>query len=187
MRANREKLSNALGISGEWATLTQVHGCRAVRAGEPGAPEHGDALVTDGVPAAVMVADCVPVALVGETRSGVAHAGWRGLCGGVIEEALKALDEPARSWIGPGIGPCHFEVGPEVERRFVESYPSAPSFTTMRDGRRWFDLPAATRWVLRFNGLEVDDDPVPCTFCDRNFYSFRRDGVTGRQAVIVWR
>jgi copper oxidase (laccase) domain-containing protein len=142
--------------------------------------------VTDGFrPVAVLVADCIPVAIVGSSRSAVAHAGWRGLVSGVLEEALKILDDEApRAWIGPGIGPCHFEVGPELPGRFAESYPDAPSFSV---GGTHFDLPAATRWVLRSNGVEVSDDPVPCTYCDPSFYSYRRDGVTGRQAVVAWR
>ncbi len=177
-------MSDALGIAAEWATLKQVHGCRAVLASD--SKEEGDALLTDGPrPVAVLVADCVPVAIRGGTRTAVAHAGWRGLVSGVLEEALKALDDDApRAWIGPGIGPCHFEVGPGVPRSFAESYLGAPSFSV---GGRHFDLPAATRWVLRSNGVEVSDDPVPCTYCDQNFYSYRRDGVTGRQAVVAWR
>ena len=196
---NRNRLSRALGISQEWVTLTQVHGCRAVRAGEARG-EEGDGLIaeTGDPPISVLVADCAPIAIAGRSRSAVVHGGWRGLCSGVIEEALKMLqeDEP-QAWVGPAIGPCHFEVGPDVVRRFAESYPGAPPFTVggsgkvegsgEREGAMHFDLPAATRWVLRSNGVEVDDDPAPCTFCDTNFYSYRRDGMTGRQAVIAWR
>ena len=190
VRANRDKVSRALGIGEEWATLTQVHGCRAVVAGDPAASEEGDALVTSAgaQPAAVLVADCIPVALVGTTRSAVVHAGWRGLCAGVIEEALKVLDDGAPgAWMGPGIGPCHFEVGREVATSFAAAYPDAPDLSGERSGKLYFDLAGATRWVLRSLGVEVDDDPVPCTMCDPNLYSYRRDGVTGRQAVIVWR
>jgi YfiH family protein len=181
--ANRRRVSDALGIPEQWATLNPVHGCRAVLATDPAL--EGDALITDGPrPVAVLVADCIPVAIVGRSRSAVAHAGWRGLVSGVVEEALKILDDQElKAWIGPGIGPCHYEVGPELPRRFAESYPDAPSFSIGNH----FDLPGATRWVLRCNGVEVGEDPVPCTFCDPNFYSFRRDGVTGRQAVVVWR
>jgi YfiH family protein len=190
VRANRDRVSRALGIGGEWATLTQVHGCRAVVAKDPAAHEEGDALVTSAglPPAVVLVADCIPVALVGSTQSAVAHAGWRGLCAGVIEEAVNALDDEApRAWLGPGIGPCHFVVGREVAETFAAAYPEAPDFCSRKNGKLHFDLAGATRWVLRSRGVQVDDDPVPCTVCDSNLYSYRRDGVTGRQAVIVWR
>lgn len=184
---NRRMVSRALGIGAEWATLTQVHGCRAVVASE--VIEEGDAMVTSAgaPPAAVLVADCIPVALVGSTRSGVAHAGWRGLSAGVIEEALKLLGESPRAWMGPAIGSCHFEVGSEVAGGFAAAYPDAPDFGSEKNGKLYFDLPGAARWVLRSLGVDVDDDPVPCTVCDPNLYSYRRDGVTGRQAVIVWR
>jgi purine-nucleoside/S-methyl-5'-thioadenosine phosphorylase / adenosine deaminase len=190
VRANRDKVSRALGIEGEWVTLRQVHGGRALVADDPAACEEGDALVTSvgGPPAAVLVADCIPVALVGSTRSAVVHVGWRGLCAGVIEEALKALDDEAvRAWIGPGIGKCHFEVGREVADSFEAAYPDALDFCSEDRGKLHFDLPGAARWVLRSKAVDVDDDPASCTVCDPNLYSYRRDGVTGRQAVIVWR
>lgn len=156
-----------------------------------GTGQEGDALATSatGIPLAVMAADCLPVALVGEESSAVAHAGWRGLCAGVLEAAMAKFapgDRPV-AWIGPSIGPCHYQVGAEVVDTFRSANPEAPEFWTSDGDRFRFDLRAAARWVLRKAGAQVDDDDPPCTFCDSRFYSFRRDGETGRHAVVVWR
>lgn len=192
VRANRQKVSTVLGVSPDWVVPTQVHGCRSVRACDvnPGLDDEADAVTTDlpGVTVAVMVADCIPLALLGQERSTVAHAGWRGLCAGVIEQAIKSNgDENLEGWIGPCIGPCHFEVGQEMVDAFHSAYPVAPSFADRRGGKLHFNLPAAAKWVLQRAGARVERHDPPCTFCDPNLYSFRRDGVTGRQAVLVWR
>jgi hypothetical protein len=94
-----------------------------------------------------------------------------------------------RAWIGPCIGPCHYEVGPEVAEQVARSAPQAPAFTTTIGGTTRFDLRAAARWLLEDAGATVAgaDDP-PCTWCDGRFFSHRRDrATTGRQAVVVWR
>lgn len=193
VRVNRQMVSEVLGVDAQWAVPRQVHGSRAVPASslKLGMDDEADAVTADlpGVPTAVMVADCIPLALVGGERSTVAHAGWRGLCAGVIEQAVESNgDEDLEAWIGPCIGPCHFEVGPEMVDTFRRAYPAAPRFWDRPGGKLHFNLPAAARWVLGQAGVCVlDRDDPPCTFCDPNLYSFRRDGVTGRQAVLVWR
>lgn len=160
-------------------------------AGECEVGRQGDALATSarGTPVAVMAADCLPVALVGSRSSAVAHAGWKGLCAGVLQAAIKtfAPDDPPKAWIGPSIGPCHYQVGSEVVDTFAGANPDAPEFWTADGDRFRFDMRAAARWVLRRAGAEVDDYEPPCTFCDSRFYSYRRDGETGRHAVVVWR
>lgn len=194
MTANRRAVSQALEIPSDWAAVHQVHGAQTVKVERGSVDEltarDADAIVTSaaGLPLAVMIADCLPIALQGEASSGVVHAGWRGLCSGVIDSAVEALAEPRpRAWIGPSIGPCHYEVGREVVERFKSSYAGSPTF--WEDGHRGirFDLRAAARWVLRIAGAVVDDDDPPCTACDQRFYSYRRDGETGRQAGLVWR
>lgn len=156
-----------------------------------GIGQEGDALATaaPGIPIAVMAADCLPVALVGRESSAVAHAGWRGLCAGVLEAAVKKFspDDPPAAWIGPSIGPCHYQVGAEVVDTFRSANPDSEDFWTADGDCFWFDMRAAARWVLRKAGAQVDGDDPPCTFCDSRFYSFRRDGETGRHAVVVWR
>lgn len=191
---NRRLISRTLGISSDWFTLRQVHGARVVEATESivgRAAPCADGIVARraGPPVAVATADCLPLALLGPSCRAVVHAGWRGLCSGVIQESVSALGEDpskVRAWIGPSIGPCHYIVGEEVAEAFRLQHPGAPDFSLRRDGSRRFDLRAAARWALRNSGVSVGDADPPCTFCDPLLYSHRRDGVTGRQAVIVW-
>jgi YfiH family protein len=192
--ANRLAVSRALGISPEWASVNQVHGTRTVRAdaSDPAGlgERDADAIVTSvaGLPIAVLVADCLPIALVGTNSSSVVHAGWRGLCSGVIESAVEELGETEpRAWIGPSVGPCHYQVGPRVIERFRAAYPESPVFWEGSEADMRFDLAAAGRWVLRKAGAVVEDHEPVCTSCDERFFSYRREGNTGRQAVLVWR
>jgi len=192
VRANRQRVARALDVPAEWAYLKQVHGAEVaevkVRTGKQ--VGLGDGLWTSepATPLAVMAADCLPVALVGGSSSAVAHAGWRGLAAGVLQAAVGAFGDAApRAWIGPSIGPCHYQVGPEVVDAFRAANPDTPAFWQADGSRFQFDLRAAARWVLRRAGARVDDYEPPCTFCDHRFFSFRRDGETGRHAVVVWR
>lgn len=204
--ANRRRVSEALGISTAWQTVRQVHGSGVFVATGPDVPPaapQADAVVvrTPGTPAAVLVADCVPVAVSGPGVAVAIHAGWRGLCGGVIEAALGhargagAAGQPGGedlcAWIGPCIGPCCFEVGPEVPARFAEGHPGAPRVCERVRGSLHFDLRAAAAHVLETAGVRLGGDPeVGCTACDPRFYSHRRDAgggaTTGRQALITW-
>jgi len=204
--SNRSAVADVLGISADWITPKQVHGTTVLsaQAASPGAaiPNEADAIVGwgPGRPIAVMTADCLPIALRGQAAYGVIHAGWRGLCSGVIDSAvaslrnsqtdLKSRDLKAadlRAWIGPSIGPCHFEVGPEVESAFARRYPGAPRFGVKVGGADHFNLWAAARWVLIHLGVNVGEENPACTYCDSAMYfSYRRDGLTGRQALIVW-
>lgn len=173
--------------------MRQVHGTGVLEVADPAECEgvRGDALHTGapGVPLAVMAADCLPVALVGPESSAVAHAGWRGLCAGVLQAAVATFSGGGRpvAWIGPSAGPCHYQVGGEVIEAFRRVNPGSPGFWAADGDRFLFDMRAAARWVLRNAGAEVDDYEPPCTVCDSRFYSFRRDGETGRHAVVVWR
>jgi polyphenol oxidase len=192
--ANRLAVSRALDIPGRWACARQVHGNRTVRADGQRVIElshqDADAIVTSvpGLPLAVLVADCLPIALVGRRSSSVIHAGWRGLCAGVIESAVKAMGERApRAWIGPSVGPCHYQVGAEVIDKFHAAYPHSPAFWEGTGADTRFDLTAAGRWVLKSCGVTVEDHKPVCTACDERFFSYRREGTTGRQAVLVWR
>jgi len=142
-----------------------------------------------GRPVAVLVADCVPIALTGPGLAGAVHAGWRGLCRGVIEAAAVAAGPGACAWIGPCIGPCCFEVGPEVPAEFAAGHPDVPDCSEVVDGTLRFDLRRAAAFALRAAGVGVAEAMgIPCTSCDPRFFSYRRDGpTTGRQALVTWR
>ncbi len=192
--ANRRRLREALALPAEPAWLEQVHGAAVAVLPRVGA-EPADAAVTftPGAVCAVLVADCLPVFLAGRAgdRVGIAHAGWRGLAGGVIEATVAALDcgpEALVAWLGPSIGPDAFEVGGEVREAFVGRDPGAAgAFRAGRAGRYLADLPALARRRLAALGVRDVRGGGPCTHADAaRFYSYRRDGATGRMAALAW-
>jgi hypothetical protein len=190
---NRRRLCAALGLPAEPAWLDQVHG-NAVAVLERGHAAAADAAVTfvRGQVCAVLVADCLPVFLAGRAgdRVGIAHAGWRGLAGGIIEATAAALGEPGSlvAWLGPAIGPDAFEVGGEVRETLLDRDPgAAPAFRAGRPGRFLADLAALARRRLAAVGVREVRGGGFCTHADaRRFYSYRRDGVTGRMAALAW-
>ena len=196
--ANRRAVSAALGIPAIWTTARQVHGREVLCAGERAAEAPAaDAILVRGpnLPVAVLVADCVPIALAGAGVAAAIHAGWRGLCAGVIEAAVArahpdgdAADTGGLSaWIGPCIGPCCFEVGPEVPAHFAAGHPGAPDCSVQVGSSLHFDLRRASAAVLEACGVTVAGEfDVPCTRCDPRFFSHRRDGTFDRQALVTW-
>jgi purine-nucleoside/S-methyl-5'-thioadenosine phosphorylase / adenosine deaminase len=191
---NRRRLREALALPVEPAWLDQVHGIGV--AVLPGPAEGGaDAAVTftPGHVCAVLVADCLPVVLASGDgdRVGIAHAGWRGLAAGVVEATVAALDcDPARlvAWLGPAIGPRAFAVGDVVRAAFLaRDAGAAGAFEAARDGRWLADLPALARRRLAAAGVGVVTGGEFCTHADPDrFYSYRRDGATGRMAALAW-
>jgi YfiH family protein len=192
--ANRKLLRTQLALPAEPAWLEQVHGARVARLPGPVAGP-ADASVTrdPGVVCAVLVADCLPVFFAGRDgdRVGIAHAGWRGLAAGVVEATVAALGgDPGRlvAWLGPAIGPDAFEVGDDVREAFVSGDPgAATAFRTGRAGRWMADLPALARRRLAAAGVTTVGGGGLCTHSDpARFYSYRRDGATGRMAALAW-
>ena len=174
--ANRERVRAQAGAA-RLAHGRQVHGTHVVVDGEGGEEADGQVTTQAGVAAIVLVADCLPVALAGPDAAGVVHAGWRGLAGGVLEAGVAALGRgPVAAAIGPGIGPCCYEVGDDVRAVFAST-------------ERTLDLKAVARARLRAAGVGEINDCGLCTACDpRHFFSHRRDrGLTGRQAGLAWR
>lgn len=141
----------------------------------------GHATLAAGVALLVLVADCLPVALAAGNRIAMLHCGWRGLAAGIVERALERFEEPPAAAIGPGIGPCCYEVGPEVLEAFAELDGVARG--------RMLDLAAVVRHKLEAAGAGPIEEVGPCTSCRPDlFFSHRRDGgVTGRQGGLVWR
>lgn len=194
---NRRRLRAALPLPAEPFWLHQVHGCDVAdaAAGAAGGPCAADAAVADrpGAVCAVLTADCLPVLFC--TRQGdwvaAAHAGWRGLAGGVLEVAVARAPAPAAevlAWLGPAIGPGAFEVGPEVRAAFVAADRGAGSCFRPSPAGRWLaDLYGLARRRLDRCGVGWVGGGGLCTFTDRErFFSFRRDGATGRMASLIW-
>lgn len=189
---NRVQLRTALDLPGEPAWLEQVHGAEAIDVTCP-EPRRADAgfTRTTGVVCAVLTADCLPVLLCNAAGSRVAavHAGWRGLAAGVLENAVAALDAPdLMAWLGPAIGPYAFEVGAEVRQAFVAAYPEcAAAFSPAENGKWRADLYELARLALRRAGVRAVYGGGWCTYGDAaRFYSYRREGTTGRMASLIW-
>ena len=190
---NRARLRRELPAEPLW--LTQVHGTRCVDAAiaVPGAEADASFSRQRGVVCAVLTADCLPVLLCDEraTVVSIAHAGWRGLAAGVIEETVAAMQEPGErliAWLGPAIGAQAFEVGGEVRERFVDHDPSAASaFAAERNGKWRCDINRLARQRLHALGIGRVSGGQHCTLTDaERFFSYRRDGLTGRMASLIW-
>jgi YfiH family protein len=209
---NRARLRALAGID-EPAWLQQVHGAQVVSADDVldnaragGAAISADASVTDrpGTVSLVMIADCMPVLLCDPAGRavGAAHAGWRGLAAGVIENtalrvaALAGVEPSAlHAYLGPCIGPSAFEVGDDVLHAFVDAAPAPRRGTIARafvprtgvPGKYLADLPALARERLAQLGISQVTGGDQCTFTQRDrYYSYRRDRVTGRMAALIW-
>lgn len=193
---NRARLAVHLPSPPRW--LRQVHGAGVVEADRVESPVDADAAfsTTPGVVAAVMVADCMPVLLAERAGRcvGVAHAGWRGLAAGVVQATVRAmrarLNDPAAQFIaylGPAIGPAHFEVGAEVMEAFTRTLPHAASAFVTYGNKYRADLFKLGRQALAAVGVTTVYSGDDCTYSDATrFYSYRRDGTTGRHAALIW-
>ncbi len=193
---NRRRLAEAAELPGEPRWLRQVHGVEVAAAHEIAGPVAADAAWTgrSGVVCAVLTADCLPVLLAAQDGSVVAavHAGWRGLVGGVVEATVAALASRARgplsAWLGPAIGPDAFQVGAEVREAFLERDSGAGAcFLPDTGGRYRADLFALTRRRLYACGVVSVRGGGVCTWSSpERFFSYRRDGETGRMATLIW-
>jgi YfiH family protein len=191
--ANRASLRHELPAEPVW--LRQVHGTRCVDAATVTPGEQADASFTRqrGVVCAVLTADCLPVLLCDEraTVVGIAHAGWRGLAAGVIEATVTAMDEPGgklMAWLGPAIGPQAFEVGGEVRDIFLAGdATAAEAFVPAAEGKWLCDIYRLARRRLRALGIRRVASADCCTVNDaQRWFSFRRDGISGRMASLIW-
>ena len=198
---NRRALAAAAGLPAEPVWLAQVHGVEVVdldAVGDEGileSPRPVDGAFTrrPGTVCAILTADCLPILLAADSGDAVAaaHAGWRGLAGGVIEATVRALGAaPARlmAWLGPAIGPQHFEVGSEVREALLQDDLGAgDAFVPNARGRFMADLVTLARRRLTALGVSRVYGGDHCTFGDsERYFSHRRDGVTGRQATLIW-
>ncbi len=198
VRRNRDLLRAELALPREPVWLQQVHGTVIVEATGTGDRVTADASWTStrGVVCAVLTADCLPVLFCNRegTHVAAAHAGWRGLAAGVLETTVAALVSAGAppgsllAWLGPAIGPASYEVGADVRDAFLRADPDAEAaFRPNRPGHWLLDLYAAARQRLDRAGVTTVTGGDHCTFVERDrFFSHRRDGVTGRQATLIW-
>ena len=205
VRRNRMMLNTLLPSEPVW--LKQVHGVTVVDAARADCLPEADACISahPGAVCVVMTADCLPVLLCDDqgTVVGAVHAGWRGLCDGVIEQAVQAMAVPPTSlmaWLGPAIGAQAFEVGDEVRAAFVAAQPQAAAAfvpsplraksgaSTPGENKKWLaDIYQLARLRLNALGISRIYGGDFCTYTDHaRFYSYRRDGVTGRIGTFIW-
>ncbi len=205
-RKGGEGILAALGLEPQQLlTLRQVHGAEVLVWKGKNSPEVlpyppiCDAVVTDrkGVALGIQTADCIPILIVDETKGVIAavHAGWRGLWRGIMQRAIRTIQDTFGSTtadvmvgIGPGIGPCCYEVQEDVVGLFQRSHDDYQLFIQKKGRRSYLDLPSATRLQLVKAGIppeNIEDIPL-CTACREDlFFSYRRDGNTGRQLSFV--
>jgi YfiH family protein len=200
---NRQLLQTVLPVAPAW--LTQVHGINVLDATDlSGAGVNlkesntADASIAlgRGAVCAVMTADCLPVLFADRngTMVGAAHAGWRGLLNGVLENTIRSMRDAGAdditAWLGPAIGPARFEVGPEVRAAFVlrdARNDAAFMAVASAPGKYLADIYQLARVALKEVGVTSVSGGGFCTVDDAaRFYSYRRDGVTGRFATLIW-
>ncbi|WP_024554301.1 purine nucleoside phosphorylase YfiH [Franconibacter helveticus 513] len=192
---NRNRVYAAANFPSKPVWLEQVHGKTVLKlTGEPYASKRADASYSNTASAvcAVMTADCLPVLFCNKsgTEVAAAHAGWRGLCEGVLEETVACFqDEPQNimAWLGPAIGPQAFEVGPEVREAFMEKDAQAESAFRPVAGKYMADIYQLARQRLANVGVQHVYGGDRCTFTEEHdFFSYRRDRTTGRMASFIW-
>lgn len=196
VRRNRDALRTVLPAEPAW--LTQVHGTTVLDAAAVENAPQADACFTTkpGVVCAIQTADCLPVLLCDTSGKvvGAAHAGWRGLAGGVLENTVACMREAGASgilaWLGPAIGPARFEVGQDVFDAFAgRDADMAAAFVPIpgQQGKYLADIYALAKRTLRRAGIDRISGGGLCTVTEKNrFYSYRRDKVTGRMASLIW-
>ena len=190
---NRRLLRAQLPTDPVW--LKQVHGTRCIDAANAMTDNEADASFAHapGIVCVVLTADCLPVLLcdAAGTVVAAAHAGWRGLAAGVIEATVASMGVPGEqlmAWLGPAIGPQHFEVGSEVREIFIAHDAHAVTAFTRRANGQWLcDVYQLARQRLNTLGIRRIASADFCTVRDaQHFFSYRRDGVTGRMASLIW-
>lgn len=191
---NRERLRQGLQLPNEPVWLEQVHGSRVVTLPSSEPAPRADASYSNipGQVCTIMTADCLPVLLCHRDGGQVAaaHAGWRGLCDGVLEQTVARFSGEASdllAWIGPAISAEAFEVGPEVRDQFIAQDPEARSAFVARGEKYLANLPQLASQRLSALGLTQITQSELCTYSEpENFFSYRRDGRCGRMASLIW-
>ncbi|MBT2917754.1 peptidoglycan editing factor PgeF [Vibrio anguillarum] len=190
---NRQWLTQQAAMPSEAIWLEQTHSTQVLEVTQP----TQQILSADGVfthqhnvVCSVMTADCLPVLLTNHQGSEVAavHAGWRGLANGILENALAKFSSDILAWLGPAIGPTAFEVGDDVYHAFVDQNTKAKAAFSLQENGKWLaNIAQLATLRLHQCGVSEISDSGLCTFHNpHQFYSYRRDGITGRQASFIW-
>lgn len=180
---NRARVAAAAGFEQDKLRLArQVHGADLLEVSEddPVVAGEADVLATSrpGVAIGILTADCTPVVVAGLDKVAIAHAGWRGLVAGAVEAAVQAVGEARAAWVGPSIHACCYEVGPEVIEAFRSKGLPVAGADRVDPGR-------AAAFALHRAGVTTVAASTDCTSCDPRYFSYRRDGTTGRQGAFV--
>ncbi len=193
---NRRMLADGAGLSApdSWVWVRQVHGNEVFVADAPTPtddPPTADAAFTAhaGLPVAIVTADCAPVVVANDNTFAVVHAGHRGLANGVVQRAVEQVRAHGtggiHAFLGPCIRPAHYEFGADDLAQLVKQLGSPSIANETKDGRPALDIPAAVRVVLEHAGIDELHDCGICTAENLDYFSYRRDGQTGRQATVA--
>jgi YfiH family protein len=191
---NRRKITTMLKLPGEPKWLQQVHGNAVVECNHNHQNLIADASYTQrsGIVCAILTADCLPILICNTNGTQIAavHAGWRGLLAGIIENTVaKFQQQTLLAWLGPAIGPNCFEVDGDVRNGFIDKSPVFAAAFSAQDNGKWMaDIYQLARIILkRLDNIDIFGGEF-CTMTDSTrFYSYRRDGQTGRMATLIWK
>ncbi len=197
---NRQQLKHQLALPSEPQWLNQVHGTTVIGFDENNIHHKNHTFQADAAwtkrlqtVCTIMTADCLPVLLCDASGTMVAaiHCGWRSLSAGILEKTIAAMNIPPKEllvWLGPAIGPTMFEVGDDVRDIFTKNYPATISAFSPKSKGKWFgDIYKMARKILIGIGIEKAAGGDYCTYCDdKRFFSYRRNGITGRMAALIW-
>ena len=191
---NRNRLRSFLNLSTNPVWLEQIHSNKIVCLDEKPINLQADASYSSnpGIICAVLTADCLPILICNESGTKVAaiHAGWRGLLSGIIENTIKVLnDSDLLAWLGPAIGPNHFEVGKEIQVAFCKKAGLFSNAFRIQNNNKWLmDIYQLSRIILAERGVKKVFGGEFCTVSEKDrFFSYRRDHKTGRMATLIWR
>ena len=193
VRKNREFLVKSLKLPAEPEWLIQTHSNLAVTIDKEKNRE-ADASITQSTikPLVILTADCLPILVTDKTGTEIAaiHAGWRGLSQGIIENTIRQMNKPAQelmAWIGPSICKNCFETGYDVVAHFSKSYSDIEQYAQQKKNKWFVDLKAIATKIMNNNGIDAVYDSGICTFeQEKEMFSYRRDGETGRMASLIW-
>lgn len=194
---NRQRLKEALNLPSDPLWLNQIHSHTVLDLDGTIDSVDADAVMSRqvGVVCTVMTADCLPVLFTNRKGTAIAatHAGWRGLCDGILEQTVTAMqresDDEILAWLGPAIGALEFEVGAEVRQQFIDQQSQTEScFIASKNTGKWLaDIYQLARTRLATVGVTQVTGGDRCTYTEsESFYSYRREGITGRMASLIW-